>query len=825
MLQDLRHAARSLRHAGTLPVVAVLTLAIGIGGVAAMFTIVNQVVLNPLPFRDSDRLVLVWGSKPQENLPELMFSQPDFQDVRAQARSFRAIGAWAPGRGNLTGSGEPEQVQWAVVTSNLFDILGVTPALGRTFTAGEERPGTAPIAIITHALWQRRFEGAPDVVGRTLTVDNRSLEIVGVLPRDFSFVTYPSRTEVWMPLGADPFDGRRFARGARSMGVLARLRPDVTLAQAQTEADTLAAGLAAAHPFFNTGRRLAVVPLRHQVARDARDGALILLAAVGCVLFIACANVSSLMLARATTRQRDVQIRSALGATRWRLLRLQLAESLLIAAAGGAGGLLLAVWLIDLLARIPYRTDSLYVPYAVARDTLQIDPRALAFTLLVTAGSALVFSIAPTLRQWRPRHADVLRAGSRATADRSQRHAGAALVVGEVALALVLLVSAGLMVRSLIRLQQVDPGFAADGALSLQLTLSRSAYPTPDAQSRFFSEAVERLRTLPQVTAVAGSEFLPFSGLDSWTGFFIEGRPEPTRGDQQQTHQRTVTDTYFDVMNIAVVAGRPFTAADREGAARVTIINEAMARRYWPGENPVGRKIALDLETLRFFPDRPPIRNIPAAMREIIAVVRDIRHNSLRLEPQPEMYIPFLQRPVSDMTLVVRTAGDPLALAAASREAIRSIDSDQPVANVETVSGLVARSIAQPRANSLIIATFASVAVMLAMIGIFGLVAHDVAQRTRELGIRLALGEQPSGIRALVIGDGLKLVLIGVVLGIPAALAAGRWLNSLLFNISPADPPTLIAAVTTLIAVSLVACSIPARRATRIDPIQTLRAD
>ena len=825
MIQDLRHAARSLRHAGMLPIIAVLTLAIGIGGVAAMFTILNQVVLNPLPFHQSERLVLIWGSKPQDNLPELMFSQPDFQDVRTQARSFAAIGAWAPGRGNLTGTGEPEQVQWAVITSNLFDVLGVTPAAGRTFTAAEERPGTPPVAIITHALWQRRFDSAPDVVGRTVIVDNRPHEIVGVLPRDFSFVTFPARTDVWIPLGADPFDGRRFARGARSMGVLARLRPDVTLAQARAEGDTIAAGLAAAYPFFNTGRRFAIVPLRDQVGREARDGALILFAAVGCVLFIACANVSSLMLARATTKQRDVQIRAALGASRWRVLRLQLAESLLIAGTGGAGGLLLAVWLIDLVARIPYRTDSLYIPYAVARDTLHIDPVALTFTLLVTAASALLFSVAPTLRHWKPRHADVLRAGTRATADRSQRRAGAVLVVGEVALALVLLVSAGLMLRSLMRLQQVDPGFSTDKALSLQLALSPSAYPTPDARAQFFTEALQRLEALPGVTGVAGSQFMPFSGVDGWTGFFIEGRPDPARGDQQQTHYRTVTGNYFEVMNIDVVAGRGFTPADRGGAAKVTIINEAMARTFWPGENPVGQRIALDFETMQFYPDRPPTRNVNAGMREIVGVARDIRHNSLRLGPLPEMYTPLLQRPVPDMTLVVRTATDPLTLAAASREAIRSVDPNQPVADIETVSGLVARSIAQPRANSLIIATFASVAVILAMIGIFGLVAHDVSQRTRELGIRLALGEQPSGIRALVVGDGLKLVVIGLFLGIPAALAAGRWLNSLLFNISPADPLTLAGAAATLMAVSLVACAIPARRATRIDPIETLRSE
>jgi putative ABC transport system permease protein len=424
-----------------------------------------------------------------------------------------------------------------------------------------------------------------------------------------------------------------------------------------------------------------------------------------------------------------------------------------------------------------------------------------------------------------PRQADVLRAGKRATPDRSQRRLGGLLVVGEVALAMTLLVSAGLMVRSLVRLQHVDPGFSTDNALTLQVTLSRSAYPTPDAQARFFSDALAGLHALPGVTAVAASEFMPFSGLDSSTGFFVEGRPAPARADQQQTHPRAVSATYFEVMNIGVVAGRSFTSADRDGAAKVTLINQAMARTFFPGENPIGRRIALDLETMQFYPDRPPTRNIPAAMREIIGVVADIRHSSLRLGAQPEMYVPFLQYPVRDMTVVMRTATDPLGLAAPAREAIRSVDPNQPVANIETVSGLVARSIAQPRANSLIIATFACAAVMLAMIGIFGLVAHDVAQRTRELGIRLALGEQPRGLHALIVGDGFKLVAAGLALGIPAALGAGRWLSSLLFDISPADPVTVVSAAATLIVVSLVACFIPAKRATRIDPIATLRSE
>jgi putative ABC transport system permease protein len=837
MLQDLRLAARSLRHAGAVPLIAVATLAIGIGGVAAMFTVVNQVVLDPVPFRDSDRLVLIWGSKPHENQPELPFSQPDFQDVRAQAQSFEAIGGWALGRGNLIG-GDPEQIQWAVVTSNLFEILGATPGLGRPFTSAEEQPGTRPVAIITHALWQRRLDGSPDVIGRTLTLDNRSIEIVGVLPRDFSFLTFPSRTDVWLPLGADPFEGRRFARGARSMGVIARMRPGTTLAQTRAEGETIAAGLATAYPFFNTGRRFAIVPLRDQVAREARDGAFVLFAAVGCVLFIACANVSSLMLARATSRQRDVLIRTALGASRWRIIRHQLAESTLVAGAGGAAGLLLAVWLIDLLAKIPYRTDSLFVPYAVARDALHVDPLALAFTLAVTVGSALLFSVAPALRhvdvigrtgcgsrRWARRHVDLLHAGARATADRSQRRLGAVLVVAEVALALTLLVSAGLMARSLLRLQTVDPGFSAPGVLSLQMTLSRSSYPTPARQAGFFSEALTRLRSLPGVTGVAAAEILPFSGLDSSTGFFIEGRPDPARGDQQQTHPRAISDSYFEVMGMRMVAGRPFGSGDRTGAARVAVINETMARTFWPGESPLGRKVALDLETLQFFPDRPPIRNVPTGMREIVGIVGDIRHNSLQQAPQPEMYVPFLQRPVTDMTVVVRTTGDPLALAAPSREVIRAIDPNQPIANVDTVSGLVARSTGQPRSNSWILTAFAAVALLLAMIGVFGLVAHDVAQRTRELGIRLALGEQPGGVRALIIGGGFRLVVAGLVLGIPSALAAGRLLSSQLFNVSPADPLTLAAAAAILLAVSLAACAIPARRATRIDPVQALRSE
>jgi putative ABC transport system permease protein len=825
MLQDLRHALRSLRHAGALPLVAILTLAIGTGGVTAMFTIVNRVVLNPLPFRDQDRLVLIWGTKPQDNQPELPFSQPDFEDLRAQARAFEAIGGWALGRGNLTQSGDAEQVQWAVVTANLFDVLGVAPAFGRSFQAREDRPGTPPIAIITYALWQRKFGAAPDVVGRTLVVDNRAMEIVGILPSDFSFLTFPSKTDIWIPLGADPSDGRRFTRGGRSMGVLGRLRSGVTLAEARAEADTIAAGLATAHPFFNTGRRFAVVPLGEQVARDVRAGALALFGAVACVLFIACANVSSLMLARATGQHRDFLIRAALGASRWRQLRLQLAESLLLSAAGGAAGLLLAVWLVDVLVRLPYRSDSFYVPFAVARETIGIDLSALAVTVAMTLGSAVLFSLAPALRQRQPRHQDVLRAGTRATTDRSQRRLRAVLVVAEVAVALVLLVAAGLMTRSLLHLRQVDPGFSPTGVLSVQVTLARSVYGTPARQSQFYADALERLRRLPGVTGAAASEYLPFSGIDPRTGFYIEGRPAPERGDQQQVNYRSVSSDYFEVMGIGLASGRGFTIDDRAAGLRVAVINEAMARMYWPDENPVGRRVALDFETLRFFRDRPPERDIDAGMREIVGVVKDIRSSSLQAKPVPEMYTPYNQRPVTDITLVARTGGDPLALAAPVRDLIRSIDPTQPVGHIETVSNLVASSIAQPRANSALLTAFAVVALLLAMIGVFGLLAYDVAQRTPELGIRLALGGQPRDLQALVLRSGMMLVGAGLLIGTPGAIVAGTLLSGVLFEVSPSDPVTFIGSAAVLAGVAIIACAVPARRATRIDPMTALRTE
>jgi putative ABC transport system permease protein len=826
MLTDLRHATRALLRTPGFTLTAVLTLAVGIGGTAAMFTIVNRVVLNPLPFEDASRLVLLWGSKPHEGQPEIPFSQPDFEDLRTRVRAFDAIGAWALGRGTVSG-GEPDQVQWAVVTASLFDALAVKPVVGRAFNAGEDKPGTPAVAVISHGLWQRRFGGGADAVGSTLNLDDRPIEIVGVLPAGFSFLTFPGETDVWLPLGADPFAGRRFARGARSLGVLGRLRADASLETARAEADTIAADLAAAYPRFNTGRRITVVPLRDQVGRGVRDGAVVLLAAVGCVLLIACANVAGLLLARGAVRQRELIIRSALGASRRRLLRFQFAESLVLASLGGVAGLLLAVWSVDLLLQWPLRTDSLYVPYSVPRSSIHLDPAALAFTAGITLVTAVLFGLLPA---WPAANAAAtadaaLRAGVRSTPGRRQHRARSLLVIGEVAGAVALLVSAGLLLKAFTRLSAVDPGFRPSGVLSIEVALSRPPYADPHRRVAFFSEAIERLAALPGVRTVGAVEYLPLSGLDSSTGFYIDGRPNPARADEQRTHYRSVSAGYFDAMGIAMTAGRGFSERDDAAGPRVAIINETMARRYWPTENPIGKRLALDLEAMRFYPDRPPTFDIQGGMREIVGIVRDVRHQSLDSSATPEMYVPFLQKPVPNMTLVARTSADPSMLIVPARETVRAIDRDQPVSRVEMLSNLVDAALNLPRANSVLLTSFAGVAVLFAVIGVYGLLAYAVAQRTAELGIRLALGGQPHDLLALIVADGARLVLAGIVFGVPAAIGAATMLRSLLFGVAPADLVTISSAVAVMLIVGVAACYLPARRATRVDPLTALRTE
>jgi putative ABC transport system permease protein len=825
MRTDLVHAARSLRRAPGFSAVAILTLGLGIGGTSAVFTVVNRILIDPLPYPDNSRLVLIWGSKPHEGLPEIPFSQPDFEDLRSRARSFDALGAWALDRANVSGAGDAERVQYAIVTASLFPQLGAEAAAGRLFRHDEDGPGTEPVAVISHALWQRRFGGGLDAVGSVLRLDDRTFQIVGVLRPDFRFLTYPADTDVWIPVGADPSEGRRFARGMRSMGVVGRLAPGVPLSQASAEVDAVAADLAVAYPRFNTGRRMVVVPLREQVVRGTRVAALVFLAGVAMILLIACANVTGLLLARGATRQRELTIRTALGASRGRLIRAQLAESLLLGAGGGVTGLLLAGWLVDLLARLPYRTDSLFVPYSVARESIGIDAAALACTIGVSLLSAAMAGLIPAFIGSRTIDADALRATGRTTAGRRQQRARAGLVTLEIALATILLVTSALTIRSFARLQQADPGFSPAGVLTVPVTLSQGSYREPAAIERYYREALDRIRALPGVSAAGAVDYLPLSGLDTSTGFYIEGRPAPARADEQQTHHRSVSAEYFSAIGMPLVRGRAFSERDDGDAPRVAIVNESMARRFWPGEDPIGKRVALDLETMRFFPDRPPVFDIPAGMREIVGVVRDVRHASLQSQPFPEMYTPSPQRPVRDMTLVVRTSGDPMGVSAALRDTIRDIDSSQPLGSVEPLSSLVSSSIAQPRANYVLLTAFAAVALALAMVGVSGLLSYSVARRTPELGIRLALGGSRQHVRSLILREAAMLIAIGVTIGIAGALLVGRTIRTLLVGVESTDPISLAVSVLFLVAIAGVASYLPARRATTIDPITALRLE
>ncbi|HXW06196.1 MAG TPA: ABC transporter permease [Vicinamibacterales bacterium] len=851
MLNDFRYALRGLRRSPGFTGTAVLTLALGIGGTSAVFTVVNRLLLDPLPFEGSDRLVLIWGSKPHEGQPEIPFSQPDFEDLRTEARSFAAIGAWASGRGALTateehgrtptdtrrqprsqetGAGslespEPERVQFAVVTSNFFDLFGTRPVVGRTFRPEEERRGSDPVVLISDGLWRRRFAQSPGVIGGTLRLDGRVFAIVGVLPADFRFLTFPENTDVWLPLGSDPSAGRAFARGMRSLGVIGRLADGVTLPQARSEADGIASRLAAAYPRFNTGRRFAVVPLREQVARGVRVAALVFLAGVAIVLLVACANVAGLLLARGSSRLRELAIRATLGASRWRLARQQFAESVVLAASGGLAGLLLATWLVDLIVQLPFRTDSVYVPYSVPRTAIAVDGVVLLFTVLISGGTALLFGLAPAMAGSRWADRDALRTSGRVTAGRRHRRLRAVLVTGEVALALVLLVTASLTVRSFSRLQQVDPGFSTENVLTMQVTLSPASYAAPAAIERYYREALDRLQRLPGVEAAGAVEFLPLAGLDSSTGFYIEGRPAPARADEQQAHPRSASAEYFRALGIQVVRGRAFSAADTASSPRVAVINETMARRFWPGEDAIGRRIALDFETMRFFPDRPPVFDIPAGMREIVGIVRDVRHASLQAAPVPELYTPAAQRPVRDMTLVVRGSGEPSSLAGAMRERLRTIDQQQPLGRIVPASGLVADSTARQRSTFVVLTVFAAVALTLATVGIYGLLAYSVVQRRSELGVRLALGGQPRHVRTLILREGLALAALGVAIGIPASIAVAYGIRALLVGVAPTDPMSLGGSVALILAVAAAAGYVPAKTATGIDPLAALRAE
>jgi putative ABC transport system permease protein len=822
--QDIRSGLRWMRRSPGFTAVAVISLALGIGANTAIFSVVQAILLRPLPFADPDRLALIWQNSRQSPEMQIPLAYPNYSDLRAQCQSCESVGAWNSytyTRFALTGGTHPEEVQYAVVSANLFSILGIKPILGRDFLPEEDQPGASRVVIISHGLWQRRWASDPALLGQTVMFDGQNHTVIGVMPAGFIFPRFPKDAEAWVPMAGDPIQGRRFSPATRYLNVIARLKSGATLAQARSEMEAIARRIEQERPQFNRGLGLQATSLHRQITGHLRTGLFVLLGAVGFVLLIACANVTNLLLARSSTRRQEISTRLALGATRTRLIRQLLTESTLLTLLGGAVGLLLANWGTGLLSVIPYNAASFFVPYNVAPDQVTLNWQVLCFTFALSLLSGIVFGLAPALRSSRP-DINLALKGVGTSSNPGRQRLRSLLVVAEIALSLVLLVGAGLMIKSFLRLQQVDPGFDPEHLLTAEISLPRSKY---DGQNMavFHEQLLDRLTALPGVASAGAISSLPLSGTDADTSFFIDGQPPLEPRDRPRTHPRTISPDYFRAMGITTIEGRDFTKQDHAQAPRVTIINEAMARRFWPGQSAIGKRIALDYEALKYFPDRPPQLDIAPALREVVGVVRDVKHTGLETQPQPEMYIPDRQMPAREMTLIIRATADPTNIATAVRQTVIAIDPDQPVANLKPMSHWLADSVAKPRFNYLLLAIFAAVALILSVTGVYGVMTYSVAQRTREIGVRLALGAQPRDVLGLVIRQGMQPVLAGIALGLAGALALTRVLSTLLFGVSATDPATFLGVAALLATVALVACYLPARRATKVDPVIALK--
>jgi putative ABC transport system permease protein len=800
LLQDIRYALRTLAKTPAFTLTVVLVLALGIGANSTIFSVVNGVLLRPLPYPEPGRLVMIWEDYQRVGGPAREWTNPaDFNDWRTMSASFAEMFAandWSP---TLTGEGEPELLNAAVATQGMFATLGVQPALGRGFREEEDKPGAARVVLLSDGLWKRRFGGRPEAIGRVLMLSGNAATIIGVMPAGFRFPVV-SNAEIWSPMQAAPTSGR----GGAFVRVVGRLKPGVELASAQAEMDTIAARIARANPETNNKIGVTLVGLQTDMARPVREALLVLLGAVGFVLLIACANVANLLLARATARQREIAIRVALGASRARLARQLLTESLLLSGAGAALGLTLAWWGADWLAAGD--------PAGLAQSfDLRVDYSVAAFALVLALGTGLLFGLAPAMQAVRTGPNEALQEGARGSSGRSNR-VRSALVVAEVALSLVLLVGAGLLLKSFASLLRTSPGFNPQNVLTVSLTLPQVKYPEAAQSAQFYSRLLERVRAMPGVRAVAAINNLPLGGTNSDTNFVIEGRPAPRQGEMQGAWFSPVTTGYFQAMNIPVLQGRPLDERDHSQAPLAVVINEAMARRYWPGESPIGKRIG----TGRRSPTAP-------TWWQVVGVVGNVRAFTMESDEPPTFYIAHAQRPARRMNLVIRTAGDPLALAPALRSAVWELDRDLAVPSIATLDAVVGSSLAQRRFIMVLLAGFSAVALVMAAVGLYGVMAYIVTQRTNEIGIRMALGAQPRDVLALVLRQGMTLAGLGVAIGVALALAVARSMESLVYDTSPRDPATIAAITATLALAALAACYIPARRAARVDPLVALR--
>jgi putative ABC transport system permease protein len=802
-MQDLRYGFRMLYKNPGFTAVALLALALGIGANTAIFSVVNSVLLRPLPYSDPSRLVMIWQNHQQRGGPEREWASPaDLRDFQEQTNSFEHITAflgWGP---TLTGQGEPEDLSAAAVSHDMFTMLGAQPALGRTFNEEEDRAGAETVVVLSDQLWKRRFASDPAIIGKSVTLSDESYTVIGVMPRGFNFPIL-NNTEIWRtikPILGGPL--QRCDRGCVVLRLIAKLRAGVPIEVARDEMNALAVQTAERYPESNKGVGTTLLPLQEQLVGDARPAMLVLLGAVGLVLLIACANVANLLLARAAAREKEVAIRAALGASRARLIRQHLTESLTLALIGGTLGLILAFWMVDLLVS--------FAPVGTPRlDEIAINPIVLAFTCGIAIFTGIAFGLAPAVLSSRANFNNSLKEGGRdASATSRGARIRSALVVFEVALALMLLIGAGLLIKSFLNLQHIDPGFNQTSALRVDVSLPRTRYPNRNQPAAFYKELIDRIAALPGVQSVGGITRLPLSGGGTDSEFAIEGQPPSEPGHEPVAWYNSVTPDYFRTMGIRLIKGRLPSESDTAEATKVVFISEMMARRYFPDEDPIGKRLVFGTDK-----------------REIVGIVSDVTHFGLTKDPRPTMYYPHAQSPARGMSLVVRTAGNPLALTSTIRNQVSTLDQNLALSNVMTLEELVRSSIAEPRFTLLLLGAFATVALVLSAIGVYGVVSYSVSQRSHEIGVRLALGAQVLDVLKLVIGQGMMLVVGGVGVGLVAAFALSRVMSTLLYGVSPRDLMIFGATSVILSGVALGACFIPARRATRLDPMESLRCE
>jgi putative ABC transport system permease protein len=800
-VSDIRYAVRNLLKRPGFTAIAILTLAVGIGANSTIFSAVNALLLNPLAFPELDRVVTIWDKNPTHGYDHNEVAMANYIDWRDQNQSFEKLCLYRWWSANLTGVEPPERIQGFVVTGNFFDVIGVKPMMGRGFYDQESQPGNDTTAIISHSLWQRRFGGDPNILNKTIHLNGFAQTIVGVMPERFNF---PKGAEVYVPLEITPKVASN--RQTHMYYVIGRLKPGVSIQTAQAEIDTINSRLEQQYPTTNTGNGSTVYPIVKDTVRTYDTALWIMMGAVGFVLLIACANVANLMLARASGRQKEIALRSALGASRWRIIRQLLTESVIVALIGGAFGVLIALWGIDLL-RVANPGDA--AKFAEGWNNLGINLTVLGFTLALSLFSGIVFGLAPAWQVSKPNLNNTLKEGGRQGTSSTHRLRGS-LVVFEMALSLVLLVGAGLLLRSFLSLVKTDPGFNPESILTMNLILPNAKYPEEAKREVFYSDLVNRVKALPGVQSTALVNYLPLGGSNSSDAFLIEGLPEPAAGQENIGRYRVCTPDYFQTMGISLMKGRAFNDQDKAGALPVVIVNETLARKYWPNDEAVGKR-------LRF---EGPLDRAP--WMQVVGVIRDVKHG-LNIAVVPEFYLPYAQDSWNAMVLVTKTATDPSAMAGVIRQQVWAIDKDQPVFDVRTMEEVRSISVAVYSFSSVTLGIFAGVALLLAAIGIYGVMAFAVTQRTHEIGVRMALGARSRDVLKLVVFNGMKLALIGVAVGLAGAWALSRFVKKLLFGVEATDLVTFAVVSGCLLLAALLACYLPARRATKVDPLIALR--